>query len=81
MKEDTSEVNCRDNKADSAIETITRAQQLKIEAHYKAEARRGWQAWEERKAFLCSFKDTGPYILKMCSARIFVILMDEYQLR
>lgn len=60
MKEDTFEVNCRDNKADSAIETITRAQQLKIEAHYKAEARRGWREWEERKAFLCSFKDAEP---------------------
>lgn len=52
MKEDTFEVNRRDNEADSAIEPITRAQQLKIEAHYKAEARRGWREWEESKTFI-----------------------------
>ena len=51
MKEGAFEVNYRDHKTDSITEIIISAQQLKIEIHYKAEARRDWMEWEERRAF------------------------------
>lgn len=51
MKEDAFKVNCRDNDTDCRIEIIISAQQLRIEAHYKAEARRGWMEWKERGVF------------------------------
>lgn len=64
MTEDTSEVNCRDKKTDSAIETITRAQQMKIEAHYKAEAREAGGNGRKERLFYVLLKTLGLTYLK-----------------